>query len=139
MKKIYVFGLFLIIAISSIGIACAASEDIGGYTFNIPDGYNEVNSNESHQTVFTVVEKFFKNDKGDTLNITVDTCDAGARITSLDPGPNFDNKTLEGHAGIYTPKSPTTNSPVFKFVTDDGSQQITIAASDASCINKCLK
>ena len=139
MKKILVIGLFLIIAASSIGLVCAATEDIGGYSFNIPDGFKEVNTSESHQNVFSVVEKFFENDKGDTLNITVETCDDGVTITSLNPGPLFENKTLEGHAGIYCAKSNVTNSPAFKFVTPDGKQQITIDASNAEDINKCLK
>lgn len=139
MKKIYVLGLFLIVAVSALGIAFAASQDIGGFSFNIPDGYNEVGTNESYEEPFTVVEKYFQNSNGDTINITVETCDQGVTITSLEPGPYFNYTTVAGHDGIATKDSPTTHTPVFKFVTDDGSQQITIAATNESIIEECLK
>ena len=138
MKKIYVLGIFLIVAVSALGIAFAADENLAGFTFNVPDGYKEVGTNHSYSSPFTVEEMYFKNSKGDTFNVTVETCDVGVTITALEPGPHFDYKTIEGHQGIYTDNSPTTKSPVFKFVTDDGSQQISIAATDKTCIDECL-
>lgn len=138
MKKIFVLGLFLIVAVSSIGIIFAATEEIDGVYLTIPDGYKEVDTSTDYEAPFTIFTKYYENSKGDTLNITVETCDPGTVITRIDPGPHFDYKTLEGIDGIYTNKSPTTNSPVFKYVTEDNTKQVSIAASDASCIKKCL-
>jgi hypothetical protein len=77
------------VAASALGIAFAATEDISGFTFNIPNGYSEVDDNISHVSPFSIEEKYFKNIWGDTLNITVETCDPGVTITGLEPRPTL--------------------------------------------------
>lgn len=138
MKKIYAILIFLIIAVSSVSVIYAASEQIGGYSFNIPAGFKEVDSNQNYEDHSTIYTKTFKNSKGDIINITVEENNPGSTFTSLSPGPNFDQKTLAGNDGIYTSSSPTTHLATFKFIADGGERLVEIEATNPKDIEACL-
>ena len=138
MKKLFILSLFLIIAVASVGMAFAASEDIGGHTFNIPYGFNGLNSNKTQDNMATTFNKVFENSNGDIINITVLVCNPGIEFTSVTPNQGVENKTINGIEGLLS-NNTDTNRTIFSFVENNTQRLISIEASNANDIEACLK
>ena len=135
MKKIYIFCLLLVVAVASIGVVFASSQEVGQRTFNVPDGFNEVNSSESHSAIGTTYNKLFKNDKGEIINLTVLVCDEGMHFTSFNPSdPGSENKTINGIDGFYWNSTPSDKIPRFTFIDNNNQRLVSIAATNANNI-----
>ena len=140
MRKLFVLCMFLIVAVASTGMVFAASQDIGGHSFNVPDGFNEVNSSDSPTDLGTLYNKVFQNSKGDIINITVLVCTDGMSFTSIKPtDPGSVNKTINGAEGFFWDNSPTTHKPTFTFVENNNQRLVSVSATNANDIEACLK
>ena len=140
MRKLFVLSLFLIVAVASVGMVFAASQDIGDRSFNVPDGFNEVNSSNAQSNLGTFYNKVFQNSKGDIINITVLVCNDGMAFTYIKPtDPGSVNKTINGAEGFFWDNSPTAHKPAFTFAENNNQRLVSISATNANDIEACLK
>ena len=137
MKKLFIFCLFLVVAVASVGMVFAASENIGGHNFNIPNGFNEESSNAAPSGLGTQFNKVFKNDKGNIINITVFSCNSDTNFT-FNPDSSYQNKTIAGISGFIS-NNTVTHIPTFSFAENNNQRFVSIAATNENDIESCLK
>lgn len=138
MKKIFIIGLLLIIATSTLGVV-AATESVADFEFNIPDGFEKVNtSNYYDSSLSKTIDNAVYKKGNEMINITIQTCDSNSWFSSLEPGPHFEKAEISGYDGIYTANDPISHIHCFEFISPNGSQLINIEASSKELIQTCL-
>ncbi len=136
MKKLFIFCLFLVVAVASVGMAFAA-EDIGGHNFNIPNGFHEESSNAAPSSLGTQFNKVFKNDKGDIINITVFSCNQNTNFT-VHQDSSYQSKSIAGINGFIS-SNTVTHIPTFSFAENNNQRFVSVAATNENDIESCLK
>ena len=136
MKKRYIAGLFCLIAIATLGVAFAESETIGDFTFNIPDGYKLIDNQNSFDEPFTIENRTYQNDKGDTLIIEHHVGE-GVTFSKVTPDPGTSQMTIGKYEGTF--KTVDNSSYSFSYVEIGGNEAFVVKASSPDIIKEVLK
>lgn len=146
MKKVFVLGLLLVVAVSAVA-AISATEEVAldGIHFKLPNGYNPYESDtdaaepgDSEDIDGTIVDKVatseYINAAGDKLEFKVGEKNGG--IISINP-LNAQNKTIAGKNGFLI-KELDDGKEKYKFEYLQDGKLVRITAVSVDIINQTI-
>ena len=139
-KKIgIIIGIIAVVIVAVIGIAFISggtTATVGNETFNIPNGFSEVNSTNKTNGV----GKVFQNENNETILILI--IPLSDQQLNMHPNNGEVNKTVNGISGLYSTQRFTSGVYAgsyftFRYVHDHNG--IRVLASDEGLIEQVVK